>query len=261
MSAEDQVRDAGIRRSRDDRPSRAPQRAQRRSLRGAPRASRRERGSPHGRDHRRRVGVLRRCRPRDPLRAHDEGADGPVDTFRPRSTRCSTRSSINPAPVVAAVNGPARARDAARGRMRPSRRSARGALRDPVGRLGVHLSPRNHLAPGWSSPARARARDILLAGRSVDGEEAFRSASSSGSPTTRSVRRSRSRATSRRRRRSRCAATALAQPGGRSPVALARGARRSGGARGLRRSQAKTARGDGPRSPRSARRTPGALGA
>lgn len=104
----------------------------------------------------------------------DEGADGPVDTFRPAFEELLDAIVDHPAPVVAAVNGPAMGAGmqlAVACDLRVAVPAARFAI--PVGRLGVHLSPRNiwRLA---QLAGQGAARDILLAGRSVDGEEAFR---------------------------------------------------------------------------------------
>ena len=92
----------------------------------------------------------------------------------PRSSRCSTRSSTIPAPVIAAINGPAIGAGmqlAVACDMRVAALGARIAI--PGGKLGIHLSPRNiwRLA---QLVGQGAARDFLLAGRTVDADEALR---------------------------------------------------------------------------------------
>jgi enoyl-CoA hydratase len=104
----------------------------------------------------------------------DSGADGPVDTFRPAFEELLDAIVAHPAPVIAAVNGPAMGAGmqlAVACDLRVAAPAARFAI--PVGRLGVHLSPRNiwRLA---ELAGQGAARDLLLAGRTVDSEEAWR---------------------------------------------------------------------------------------
>ena len=104
----------------------------------------------------------------------DAGTEGPVDTFRPAFEKLLDAIVDHPAPVIAAVNGPAMGAGmqlAVACDLRVAGPTARFAI--PVGRLGVHLSPRNI----WrlvSLAGQGTARDFLLAGRVVDSEEAAR---------------------------------------------------------------------------------------
>jgi enoyl-CoA hydratase len=104
----------------------------------------------------------------------ETSTDGPVDTFRPAFEELLDAIVEHPAPVIAAVNGPAMGAGmqlAVACDLRVAAPSARFAI--PVGRLGVHLSPRNI----WRLVVLAgqgAARDLLLAGRSVDADEARR---------------------------------------------------------------------------------------
>jgi enoyl-CoA hydratase len=100
--------------------------------------------------------------------------DGPVDTFRPAFEELLDAIVDHPSPVIAAVNGPAVGAGmqlAVACDLRVAAPAARFAI--PVGRLGVHLSPRNiwRLA---TLAGQGAARDFLLAGRSVDADEARR---------------------------------------------------------------------------------------
>jgi enoyl-CoA hydratase len=74
----------------------------------------------------------------------ESNADGPVDTFRPAFELMLDAIVDHPAPVIAAVNGPAMGAGmqlAVACDLRVAGPDARFAI--PVGRLGVHLSPRN----------------------------------------------------------------------------------------------------------------------
>jgi enoyl-CoA hydratase len=103
------------------------------------------------------------------------GADGDgEDTFRPAFEVMLDAIAAHPVPVIAAVNGPAMGAGmqlAVACDLRVAAPSARFAV--PGGKLGIHLSARNiwrlaHLlGPG-------AARDVLLAGRTVDAEAAER---------------------------------------------------------------------------------------
>jgi enoyl-CoA hydratase len=104
--------------------------------------------------------------------ATEESAHGPVDTFRPAFEELLDAIVAHPSPVIAAVNGPAMGAGMQLAVACDLRVAAPGAkFAIPVGRLGVHLSPRNiwRLA---SLAGQGAARDFLLAGRVVDAEEA-----------------------------------------------------------------------------------------
>jgi enoyl-CoA hydratase len=99
---------------------------------------------------------------------------GPVDTFRPAFEELLDAIVDHPSPVIAAVNGPAMGAGmqlAVACDLRIATPEAKFGI--PVGRLGVHLSPRNiwRLA---ELAGQGAARDILLAGRVLDGDEAAR---------------------------------------------------------------------------------------
>ena len=104
--------------------------------------------------------------------APDEG--GTTDTFRPAFERMLNDIENYHAPVIAAVNGPAIGAGMQLAVACDLRVAALGArFGIPGGRLGIHLSPRNiwrlaHLV------GQGAARDFLLAGRTVDAEEALR---------------------------------------------------------------------------------------
>jgi len=105
--------------------------------------------------------------------AQSETTDaGPVDTFRPAFEELLDAIVDHPAPVIAAVNGPAIGAGmqlAVACDLRVAGPEARFGV--PVGRLGVHLSPRNI----WRLSllvGNGAARDFLLAGRTVRVEEA-----------------------------------------------------------------------------------------
>jgi len=104
----------------------------------------------------------------------DSASEVPVDTFRPAFEELLDAIVDHPAPVIAAVNGPAMGAGmqlAVACDLRVAAPAARFAI--PVGKLGVHLSTRNiwRLA---ELAGQGSARDFLLAGRSVDGTEALR---------------------------------------------------------------------------------------
>jgi enoyl-CoA hydratase len=102
----------------------------------------------------------------------EETAHGPVDTFRPAFEELLDAIVDHPSPVVAAVNGPAMGAGmqlAVACDLRVASPGARFAI--PVGRLGVHLSPRNIFRLA-SLCGQGAARDFLLAGRVVDADEA-----------------------------------------------------------------------------------------
>ena len=106
-----------------------------------------------------------------------EGADegeAVVDTFRPSFEEALDAITAYRAPVIAAVNGPAIGAGmqlAVACDLRVAGPDARFAI--PGGKLGVHLSPRNI----WRLVllvGQGAARDFLLAGRTVDADEALR---------------------------------------------------------------------------------------
>lgn len=104
--------------------------------------------------------------------AVDDGAR--TDTFRPAFERVLDAIVDHPAPVIAAVNGPAIGAGmqlAVACDLRIAALGARFAI--PGGKLGIHLSARNiwRLA---QLVGQGAARDFLLAGRNVDAEEALR---------------------------------------------------------------------------------------
>ena len=103
-------------------------------------------------------------------------ADGdvPGDTFRPSFERVLDAIQDYPAPVIAAINGPAIGAGLQLAVACDVRVAALGArMSIPGGRLGIHLSPRNiwRLA---QLVGQGAARDFLLAGRTVDADEALR---------------------------------------------------------------------------------------
>jgi enoyl-CoA hydratase len=102
------------------------------------------------------------------------GGGPPTDTFRPAFERVLDAIVAYPAPVVAAINGPAIGAGMQLAVACDVRVAAPGArLAIPGGRLGIHLSARNvwRLA---QLVGQAAARDFLLAGRTVDADEARR---------------------------------------------------------------------------------------
>jgi enoyl-CoA hydratase len=104
----------------------------------------------------------------------DASGEGPTDTFRPAFELVLDAIVAFPAPVIAAVNGPAIGAGMQLAVACDLRVAADGArLAIPGGKLGVHLSARNiwRLAQLVGTGA---ARDFLLAGRMVDADEAHR---------------------------------------------------------------------------------------
>jgi enoyl-CoA hydratase len=104
----------------------------------------------------------------------DATGHGPTDTFRPAFERVLDAIVAFPAPVIAAVNGPAIGAGMQLAAACDLRVAADGArLAIPGGKLGVHLSARNiwRLAQLVGTGA---ARDFLLAGRTVDADQALR---------------------------------------------------------------------------------------
>ena len=100
--------------------------------------------------------------------------DSPTDTFRPAFELVLDAIVDHPAPVVAAINGPAIGAGMQLAVACDVRVAALGArLAIPGGKLGIHLSARNiwRLA---QLVGQGAARDFLLAGRTVEAEEALR---------------------------------------------------------------------------------------
>jgi enoyl-CoA hydratase len=100
--------------------------------------------------------------------------DATTDTFRPAFERVLDAIVAHPAPVVAAINGPAIGAGMQLAVACDVRIAALGArLAIPGGKLGIHLSARNiwRLA---QLVGQGPARDFLLAGRTVEAEEALR---------------------------------------------------------------------------------------
>jgi len=100
--------------------------------------------------------------------------DATTDTFRPAFEELLDAIVAHPAPVIAAINGPAMGAGmqlAVACDVRVATTGARLAI--PGGKLGIHLSARNiwRLA---QLVGQATARDFLLAGRTVDADEALR---------------------------------------------------------------------------------------
>jgi enoyl-CoA hydratase len=97
-----------------------------------------------------------------------------TDTFRPAFEQVLDGIVDYPAPVIAAINGPAIGAGMQLAVACDLRVAALGArLAIPGGRLGIHLSARNiwRLA---QLVGQGAARDFLIAGRTVDGPEALR---------------------------------------------------------------------------------------
>ena len=98
----------------------------------------------------------------------------PVDSFRPAFELVLDAIVDHPAPVIAAINGPAMGAGMQLAVACDLRVAVPGApMAIPGGRLGVHLSARNIWRLAMVA-GQGAARDFLLAGRTVDGEEAFR---------------------------------------------------------------------------------------
>jgi enoyl-CoA hydratase len=103
----------------------------------------------------------------------DEG-EAVVDTFRPSFEEALDAIAGYRAPVIAAVNGPAIGAGmqlAVACDLRVAGPTARFAI--PGGKLGVHLSPKNI----WRLAllvGQGASRDFLLAGRTVDADDALR---------------------------------------------------------------------------------------
>jgi enoyl-CoA hydratase len=97
-----------------------------------------------------------------------------TDTFRPAFETVLDAIEAYPAPVIAAINGPAIGAGMQLAVACDIRIAALGTrMAIPGGKLGIHLSPRNiwRLA---QLVGQGAARDFLLAGRTVDGDEALR---------------------------------------------------------------------------------------
>lgn len=105
----------------------------------------------------------------------EPAGDGATDTFRPAFERALTAIVDFPAPVIAAVNGPAIGAGMQLAVACDLRVAALGArLSIPGGRLGIHLSASN-IARLAALVGQGMAREFLLAGRMVTAEEALES--------------------------------------------------------------------------------------
>jgi enoyl-CoA hydratase len=101
------------------------------------------------------------------------GDDGTTDTFRPAFERVLDSIVDHPAPVVAAVHGPAIGAGmqlAVACDVRVAGPAARLSI--PGGRLGIHLSAAN-VARLVALVGQGAARDFLLAGRVASADEAL----------------------------------------------------------------------------------------
>jgi len=114
------------------------------------------------------------CSGADLVTRFEGGGRGATDTFRPAFETMLDAIVAYPSPVIAAINGPAIGAGMQLAVACDLRVAALGArLAIPGGKLGIHLSARNiwrlaHLV------GQGNARDFLLAGRTVDAEEAQR---------------------------------------------------------------------------------------
>jgi enoyl-CoA hydratase len=98
----------------------------------------------------------------------------PVDSFRPAFELVLDAIVDHPVPVIAAINGPAMGAGmqlAVACDVRVAVPGARMAI--PGGKLGVHLSARNVWRLALLA-GQGAARDFLLAGHTVDAQDAFR---------------------------------------------------------------------------------------
>jgi enoyl-CoA hydratase len=114
------------------------------------------------------------CSGADLVTRFEKVGDTNTDTFRPAFERVLDAVEAYPAPVIAAINGPAIGAGMQLAVACDLRVAALGTrMGIPGGKLGIHLSPRNiwRLAQLVGPGA---ARDFLLAGRTVDGAEALR---------------------------------------------------------------------------------------
>jgi enoyl-CoA hydratase len=114
------------------------------------------------------------CSGADLVTRFERHGDSPTDTFRPAFEKVLDAIVASPAPVIAAINGPAIGAGMQLAVACDLRVAALGTrLGIPGGKLGIHLSPRNiwRLA---QLVGQGAARDLLLAGRTVDADEALR---------------------------------------------------------------------------------------
>jgi enoyl-CoA hydratase len=112
------------------------------------------------------------CSGADLVTRFEVDADATTDTFRPAFEEMLDAIVAHPAPVLAAINGPAIGAGMQLAVACDIRVAVPGArLAIPGGKLGIHLSARNI----WrlvQLVGQGAARDFLLAGRTVDAEEA-----------------------------------------------------------------------------------------
>jgi enoyl-CoA hydratase len=104
----------------------------------------------------------------------ESASEAPVDSFRPSFELVLDAIVDHPAPVIAAINGPAMGAGmqlAVACDLRVAVPGARMAI--PGGKLGVHLSARNIWRLALLA-GQGTARDLLLAGHTLDAEDAFR---------------------------------------------------------------------------------------
>lgn len=114
------------------------------------------------------------CSGADLVTRFEKVGDTNTDTFRPAFELVLDAIEAYPAPVIAAINGPAIGAGMQLAVACDIRIAALGTrMGIPGGKLGIHLSPRNiwRLA---QLVGQGAARDFLMVGRTVDGDEALR---------------------------------------------------------------------------------------
>jgi enoyl-CoA hydratase len=114
------------------------------------------------------------CSGADLVTRFEKVGDTNTDTFRPAFELVLDAIEAYPAPIIAAINGPAIGAGMQLAVACDIRIAALGTrMGIPGGKLGIHLSARNiwRLA---QLVGQGAARDFLLAGRTVDGDEALR---------------------------------------------------------------------------------------
>ena len=104
----------------------------------------------------------------------ESASEVPVDSFRPAFELVLDAIVDHPAPVIAAINGPAMGAGmqlAVACDLRVVDPDAKIGI--PAAKLGVHLSARNIWRLALLA-GQGAARDLLLAGHTIDAEDAFR---------------------------------------------------------------------------------------